>query len=446
MPKSPGSDSAAHGGRYDAAAAATADGAIGSADGTIRRRLNALLDRLARPSLSWRFGTVPTFKAFALGALATAALWLVGLAPALGLERGLMAAAVGGAVLALTLALALTEMNNYRMQTAVLGGAALGLWAADAPILPYLDLLAVALGFAIVVGRFGCFAAGCCHGRPCSIGARYGDGHREVGLPRYLVGVRLLPVPLLEAAYVLGLSVVALATILRAAPSGTALSLVVLGYAAGRFGFELLRGDAGRPYRYGLSEAQRISVGVSIGVFIAATGGVLPYHPALPVVAAVLCLAAAAIVFREQRGLPLDARLRRAHAIRELAQLIDALLTGRFAPARPAVGASDEAAGRAPEQSVSVPVADTSFGLRISAERLHADHETVHHYACSRDGGVIPPSAGRTLARLVRDLRHPGGTVERIGDGAVIHLLVRGDAAFDADRDTVDSRRHTMLT
>src|SRR5262249_1709975 len=65
------------------------------------------------------------------------------------------------------------------------------LWAAQRPLLPYLDIVILGIGTFLACGRIGCLLVGCCHGRPWRWGVRYGAEHADAGFPPYLVGVRL---------------------------------------------------------------------------------------------------------------------------------------------------------------------------------------------------------------------------------------------------------------
>jgi phosphatidylglycerol:prolipoprotein diacylglycerol transferase len=115
-----------------------------------------------------------------------------------------------------------------------LGGGVLAAWvyarAYGVALAPLADAAAPALALAHGVGRIGCFAAGCCYGRPASWGVVL---H---GAPRH-------PVQLYEAA---ALGALALALLLadrvRRRP-GALFLLYVAGYALVRFASERWRGD-----------------------------------------------------------------------------------------------------------------------------------------------------------------------------------------------------------
>jgi hypothetical protein len=141
----------------------------------------------------------------------------------------------------------------------VLTAAAAIAHLAGQPVWRTLDATAISLGAFIVFGRLGCLTGGCCHGRPCRIGVRYRDPE-AVESP--LLGVRLFPVQLVEAAWTLLVTLLALSVSGRG--PGTALWCWLLGYSAGRFVLELARGDRRRPRLGPMTEAQWLAVGILV--------------------------------------------------------------------------------------------------------------------------------------------------------------------------------------
>ena len=88
-------------------------------------------------------------------------------------------------------------------------------------------------------GKLGCVIVGCCHGRPCRFGIRYGREHADVGFPSHLVNIALFPIQLMESVFVLCLVVLGTIVLLKGHPPGSALAFYALFYAAGRFCMEL---------------------------------------------------------------------------------------------------------------------------------------------------------------------------------------------------------------
>lgn len=147
-----------------------------------------------------------------------------------------------------------------------------------------------------MVGRLGCFAVACCHDRPARFGVVYGEHHVRVGFWARWRGRRVWPTQIVESAASLALVIVALA-IGWDAP-GVPAVVYSSGYALVRFALELVRGDAARPHRRGLSEAQWSAVATAIAC--------AAWRPSLPAVAIVAVLVAAAgrlVVTRRRREL-----------------------------------------------------------------------------------------------------------------------------------------------
>jgi hypothetical protein len=155
------------------------------------------------------------------------------------------------------------------------------------------DVVTIGVGAFLVLGRLGCFAVACCHGRPARFGIAYGDAHVAVGFwPRWR-GRRLWPTQLIESAVSLALVVTGLAAG-WSRPGWPAL-IYIIGYAPVRFALELARGDSARPHRWGLSEAQWTAPVTAIACAIWRP------HPVTLAVAAALVIAAATLIARRRR-------------------------------------------------------------------------------------------------------------------------------------------------
>jgi len=139
------------------------------------------------------------------------------------------------------------------------GAVALYAWAAGTSTPAAFDVLSSALAPFLLFGRLGCTTVGCCHGPPASTGIRYGPEHL---LPERLVGVRLLPTPLIEAGALAAISVVALAAM--SGRTGLATVWFLVSYAVVRFGTEGIRGDI-RP-ALGRVSVPRIMAVIQFGV------------------------------------------------------------------------------------------------------------------------------------------------------------------------------------
>ena len=341
------------------------------------------------------------FRACGLAGLAAASALSLGLAAVRDLSL-LTQSAVVVAACAVFLALALAtkalsqreRLVYYHHEVAVLSASAALLAVLGAPVLAHLDATAAGLNAFLVGGRAGCLAAGCCHGRPARRGVRYGPEHAAAGFPGYLVGVTLVPVQALEAGGAAVLAAAGATLVAAGAPAGSALALSLTGYAALRFALELLRGDAERPYRAGLSAAQWWSLGLTAAVAAAGVGGLLP-GGAVHLLPA-LALAVAAVLVRRRHD--------ELFAARHVCELAEGLQRAGRRSARP------------------VRVVETSLGIRLSRGRTAG----CEHYTLSRRTGTLSAAQRAALARLVLRLR-PGATEERVVPGAAgaVHVLVR---------------------
>lgn len=156
-------------------------------------------------------------------------------------------------------------------------GGFLGAWAAvylyarreRIPFFELADLVVVALPLAHAFGRVGCFINGCCHGVATSgpLGITYPARsmvwqHQMInGLlpPTAVRSLPVHPVQLYESAFNLVLFGALLLVWHRRRRAGMVGVGYLLGYPAGRFAFEFLRGDF-RIRWAGLSVAQWLSI------------------------------------------------------------------------------------------------------------------------------------------------------------------------------------------
>jgi hypothetical protein len=199
--------------------------------------------------------------------------------------------------------------------------AAATLAALRAPLLPYLDIVSVAMCPFLAAGRVGCLLVGCCYGMPSSVGIRYGEELVATGFPPHLVGVRLFPVQALEAA---GLVLIALTgfAALPLAPPGRVLSWMLIAYALLRFGLEGLRGDE-RGGFLGLSRPRWMAlVQFGAGVWLADGGGA---RPAAAVASAAILLLSLGIALRILWGRDARVTLTDATHVSELRDLVRSL-------------------------------------------------------------------------------------------------------------------------
>jgi hypothetical protein len=251
----------------------------------LRQAINRSLDRVVRPELRLLRWQVSAFKSCGYIGLALAVLLAAILVAFQNLSLWVLACIIVSAVLTfLGLALFTKVLTGeerlvyYHHEIAVVSVAAGLLWLLHEPTLPYLDVTILGIGTFLVWGRIGCLMVGCCHGRPYPWGVCYCSEHVRAGFTAYYVGVRLFPIQAVESLWVLGIVLVGTGMVLGRRAPGEALAWYIVTYDVGRFHIEFLRGDPKRPYRWGFSEGQWISVLLTAAVVWAELSGVLVLH------------------------------------------------------------------------------------------------------------------------------------------------------------------------
>ena len=345
----------------------------------MRPRMQSFLDRIVR----LRIGRTPAFRAcgycgMAAGCAAGGLLaWHAGLSlPVVGLLTA--CAAVTFLTVAMTTKVIGGEerLVYYHHEIAILAACAIVLRSLGLSVGSYLDVAAMSLGAFLICGRVGCLMAGCCHGRPSRWGVRYGAGHVSDGFPRLLLGVRLVPVQLMESCAVSLIVLAGCVAIWRGCPAGTGLRWYIGAYAVLRFWLEYWRGDSGRGRYAHLNEAQWTSA-VLLGLA----------WPPWTILGSVLCVVAGRRVFR---------RLRHSDEVMEIAAALERARLPRDVPT--------------PET--------TPHGVRLSVGSIGVKA----HYAVS---GVPGESAWEISELLLRLEGRQERSWELVSGGnGVFHVLV----------------------
>lgn len=293
----------------------------------------------------------------------------------------------------------------YHHEIAALLAAAASLTFVGRPVLPYVDITVLGIGIFLACGRIGCLLVGCCHGRPALWGSRYRPEHVVAGFESCFAGVRLFPVPALEALCVLLIVVVGSALVATGRPPGEALAWCTITYAVARFGFEFLRGDPDRPYWRGSSEAQWTSLLLAGLAIWAELGGRLPFH--------VWHLLAAAFLFALTILNALrQTDCRRLVHPRHISEVAEALSRLR----------------KSPVARSGIRIVVTSLGVRISSGALPTEEGQIEHYCFSRQRSGLGPREARTVAALfVRLLPDTGCGTIVCGNQGVFHLIIGRD-------------------
>ena len=389
----------------------------------LRDSFNNYLDNLVRPQVHIRNQTWATFQLCGYIGLALAILLTMTLVMYWGLSPWIMAGIV---LTAVSILLGLTMVTkiirgeeriiNYHHQIAVLVTTAILLWFLGQPILPYLDITMIGVGLFIACGRIGCLMNGCCHGQPHCWGVCYRTEYIATGFTRYLIGVRLFPIQAIESLWVFFIVLVGSAFVLIGRPPGEALTWYIVGYSVGRFFFESMRGDPERPYYWGYSEPQWISVIVLILVVAAELTNFLPFH--LWHIGAAVFLIGIIIVVTIKRRLQktMKHQLLHPHHIREVAKVIEQ--TPNLTKQSPIVSRQKSTPG-------DIHVGYTSLGIQISTGKIENTAGDITHYTLSCQNRIMAEEAARTLAELILQLKHSSGPSEIVrGNQGVYHLLI----------------------
>jgi len=373
---------------------------------TFTQRLNAALDSLPLPRLNVLGREVPTFRTCGITGFYVALLVLFGagllsgrsllVLAALALVSGLSFFAYTYLRMWITGREELVLLEHVWFALACNSGALL--WMSE-PVLPYLDLVSVALCPFLAAGRVGCTLVGCCHGQPSSFGITYDEACARDGFTRHLVGVRLFPVPAIEGVGLLVIGAIGLVALPFAQP-GKVFAWYLISYSVMRFGLEGIRGDV-RPHFLGLSQARWMAI-IEVGLVLHLTAG---EHrlPALVTYAALFATLAGALAIRWRRNWrrPL---LTPAH-IHELRELVRSEVerTGNVAFAHPRLRTTSQqtTAGISVSGSPSVSAAYVSLSLPSGRSDLPALCEL----------------AGRAFPELILNST-------RFTAGRVLHLLV----------------------
>jgi hypothetical protein len=398
-----------------------------------RRAINRLFDRVVRARLEVLGRSTSAFQVCGYSGLVSAVLLGVFLTVIQDLSLGVLGVLVASSC-ATFLALAMgtkivtgeEKLIYYHHEVGILivGGVVLRL--LDQPVLPYLELTLLAVGMFLALGRVGCLMVGCCHGRPCSWGVRYGPGHADDGFPSHLTGIRLFPIQLLESATVLVVVVWGTVLITRGHPPGEALVLYVMGYGAARFVFEFARGDADRSYLAGFSEAQWTSLLLMAVALAAGLQGSLPLHAWHLASAGLVAVCVVAVACRRWLASVPTHQILHARHLDEIARVLRALR----APQR--VAAVRSSPTRNPPEALpnedtgDVLIGTTSQGFRLSVGASESGTGLLSHYGLSRRGDVLSSPVARVLGSLILQLEHPGESGQLVSRRpGLFHLLVR---------------------
>lgn len=394
-------------------------------DEEMKRALNSLFDNLVRPAFKFGGRSWSCFQVFGGLGLVSAILLVLTLSRLNGLSLavvGVMIVAIVVAFLALIMVTKIIlgdeRLTYCHHEVVLLVVTSLISWLFAQPVLSFLDISIVGLALGLMCGRVGCLMVGCCHGRPSRWGVRYGPEHVAVGFSPYYAMTRFLPIQLIESIWVGGIVAIGSLLILRGYPPGTALSLYICAYGAGRFCFEFVRADTDRAYVWGFSESQWLSLGLMLLVVCGEFFGVLPFQWWHVAVTGLVMLTM--LVLSVSRRLQSDTsyQLLLPRHVEEIAQALDS--TSNHAD-------SNGGGTRRGSHTPGIALDCTSLGVQISAGRIKVAGSLLYHYALSNKTANMTEASARALAKLIVRLRHPAGKSDVVaGKQGVFHLLVGG--------------------
>jgi len=298
------------------------------------------------------------------------------------------------------------ELVYYRDTIVVILGVTVMLKLLGQPVLPYLDVTLFGVSMFQACGRIGCLMVGCCHGRPHAWGVRYDEKGGASEFPKYLIGVRLFPIQVLESFWLFCVVLPGMILVLNGGRPGEAFSWYILAYGTGRFFLEFARGDIERPYLWSFSEAQWTSLLLVCALALSELSGVLVFHSWHVAGAGVIAMTMMAVAVMKRFDNGEGHKLLLPRHIREVALAIE---PGREMNGRP-----------------NVRVRRTSLGLLISTSHIKTPDADADLYTLSSAKDELNENVAREVARLLLRLRPSTASNELIrGEHGVFHLLVR---------------------
>ncbi|HLK27343.1 MAG TPA: prolipoprotein diacylglyceryl transferase family protein [Puia sp.] len=278
----------------------------------------------------------------------------------------------------------------YHHEIAILIFCSITLKLLHYPVLPYLDIIILGIGTFLAFGRIGCFNVGCCHGKVSNHGVVYSHKHVEEGFTYYYEGVSLLPVQLIESAFVFCVVITGSILLLNHIAPGTVLIIYTVVYGAYRFGIEFFRGDPERPYWKGLSEAQWTTLILVAITLLLSVAGLLPFYDWHLIIFLLLVIASCYIIFIKNKDD--EYRLLNPAHIHEIASALQIRSEGK---------------------NNLINIYETYEGLSISSGYQQEQNNLIQYYTLSGD----------------RKLKLNQRVVEKIA--SIIRLIKKHKAGFE---------------
>jgi len=254
------------------------------------------------------------------------------------------------------------------------------------PILRYLDITLLGIGVFLALGRIGCYSVGCCHGRPHKHGVKYGQQHVDAGFTWYYKDIPLLPVQLIESAYVFATVIVGTVLLLNHVTPGTLLVCYTVIYGLMRYLLEFFRGDPERPQWYGLSEAQWTTLVLVAASFGMSKIGWLPqynWHLAILIIIALI-----SIIVTLHSRVKIKYILFSPPHIKQIAEGLDVL--------------EDRNIAASADNNKTVNIYTTKAGLCLSCGKYNKEDTITEYYTISlKDTSALSRKSADKIANLI---------------------------------------------
>lgn len=260
----------------------------------------------------------------------------------------------------------------YHHEIAILIFCSITLKLLHYPVLPYIDIALLGIGTFLAFGRIGCFNVGCCHGKISTHGVVYTHQHVEEGFTFYYEGISLLPVQLIESAFVFCIVIIGSVLLFKHSAPGTVLILYTVVYGAFRFAIEFFRGDPERPYWGGLSEAQWTTLLLVAATLVLSFTGYLPFYQWHMIIFLLLTSSAMYVMLAMKKNN--EYRLLHPRHIREMAIGLQHM------------GEQEKNLPQAENLPINIYV--TAEGLSISSGHYHTKNDWIEHYTISGNSNL----------------------------------------------------------
>jgi prolipoprotein diacylglyceryltransferase len=296
----------------------------------------------------------------------------------------------------------------YHHEIMIMIFSALALYLMKQPVLRYLDITLLGIGTFLGFGRIGCYSVGCCHGRPHKHGVVYGQQHVDAGFTWFYKNVPLLPVQLIESAYVFLTVIAGVFLLLHHVKPGTVVVIYTVIYGLMRFAIEYFRGDPERPLWQGLSEAQWTTLSLTGITYIISRVGWLPSYNWHCMILIVMAAAALITIYYFNRGL--EHRLFSPSHIMQLATGLNLL--------------EEADASQRSAQQGRINVYTTGAGFSVSFSTQNTNQAGVHYTISLRNKIKINPESAHKMARTISILKNCGDKYELIEtQNGIYHIL-----------------------